>query len=188
MNYINDLNTFNSIFREYQSRFLRFAQSYVHDAAVAEDVVMESFMYFWENRQQLPSSVNIPAYILITVKHKCLNYLQHLDVRAIVSEELKEHAEWRLTTQITNLEACEPHELFSTEVQALVEITLSSLPTQTAQIFRMSRYESKSHKDIASELNLSTKAVEFHITKATRTLRIALKDYLILLFFIYFVK
>lgn len=188
MNNKSDLNTFNSIFQEYQPRFLLFAQSYLRNILVAEDVVMESFMYYWENRQQLSSSINIPAYILTTVKHKCLNYLQHLDVRAKVSEELTEHAEWKLYIQITTLEACDPQELFSSEVQALVEKTLASLPVQTALIFKMSRYENKSNKDIASELNLSTKAVEFHITKTLKKLRIVLKDYLVLLYFINLLK
>ena len=108
MNNKSDLNTFNSIFQEYQPRFLLFAQSYLRNILVAEDVVMESFMYYWENRHQLSSSINIPAYILTTVKHKCLNYLQHLDVRTKVSEELTEHAEWKLYIQITTLEACDP--------------------------------------------------------------------------------
>jgi hypothetical protein len=36
----------------------------------------------------------------------------------------------------------------------------------------------KSHKEIAELLDITTKGVEFHISKATRTLRLALKDYL----------
>jgi RNA polymerase sigma-70 factor (ECF subfamily) len=51
----------------------------------------------------------------------------------------------------------------------------------------MSRYENKSHKEIADLLNMTTKGVEYHINKATKVLRIALKDYLpttLLLFFL----
>lgn len=42
----------------------------------------------------------------------------------------------------------------------------------------MSRYENKSHKEIAALLEMTTKGVEFHISKSTRALRLALKDYL----------
>ena len=42
----------------------------------------------------------------------------------------------------------------------------------------MSRYENKSHKEIAALLEMTTKGEEFHISKSTRTLRLALKDYL----------
>ena len=49
----------------------------------------------------------------------------------------------------------------------------------------MSRYENKSHKEIASLLNITPKGVEFHISKSTKALRTALRDYLpvALLFF-----
>ncbi|MFA6769101.1 MAG: sigma factor-like helix-turn-helix DNA-binding protein, partial [Parabacteroides sp.] len=46
------------------------------------------------------------------------------------------------------------------------------------------RYQNQSHKRIAEELNISTKAVEFHITKALKILRITLKDYLPALLFL----
>lgn len=52
------------------------------------------------------------------------------------------------------------------------------LPEQTRRIFEMSRYENLSYKEIALRLNISTKGVEFHITKALKVLRVALRDYL----------
>ena len=45
---ILDLKAFNRLFGEYQQRFIRFAGTYVSDAATAEDIVMESFMAAWE--------------------------------------------------------------------------------------------------------------------------------------------
>ena len=44
---ILDLKAFNRLFGEYQQRFIRFAGTYVSDAATAEDIVMESFMAAW---------------------------------------------------------------------------------------------------------------------------------------------
>ena len=41
----------------------------------------------------------------------------------------------------------------------------------------------QSHKEIAAALGISTKTVEFHITKALKVLRVALKDYFPLLAF-----
>ena len=76
------------------------------------------------------------------------------------------------------LEACDPEELFSSEAQRLIDETLESLPEKTRTIFIMSRYENKSHKEIAEHLDLSTKSIEFHISKALGVLRKRLKDYL----------
>ena len=49
----------------------------------------------------------------------------------------------------------------------------------------MSRYESLSVKEIAHELSLSTKSVEYHITKSLKLLRIALKEYLPIFYFLF---
>ena len=166
----NYTNNFNQFFIDYQRRFIHFASTYVHDEAVAEDFVIESIMYYWENKERLPSDINIPAYVLTVLKHKCIDYLRNQQVR-----------------QIATLEELEPNEIFTAEIQEIVNRTLETLPEQTRRIFAMSRYENKSHKEIADLLNMTTKGVEYHINKATKVLRIALKDYLpttLLLFFL----
>ena len=49
-----DLRQFNDFFSECRQGFIRFAHTYVHDEMVAEDIVMEAFMYYWNNRENLP--------------------------------------------------------------------------------------------------------------------------------------
>ena len=43
-----NIEVFNELFGSYRQRFIRFASSYIADAAVAEDIVMESFVAAWE--------------------------------------------------------------------------------------------------------------------------------------------
>ena len=152
-----DLKAFNQLFTDYQGRFIRFANTYVRDIAVAEDFTIEALMYYWENRHSLEKDSNAPAYILTIIKNKCLNYLQHLQVREDVNEQLLNHAEWELNTRISTLEACDPDELFTAEAQEIVNKTLAVLPEQTRVVFIMSRYENKSHKTIAETLGITTK-------------------------------
>ena len=181
-----DLNFFNKFFIDYQQRFVHFACTYVHDEAVAEDFVIESMMYYWENKDRLPADTNIPAYVLTTIKHKCIDHLRHQQIRQDVSDEISQIYAWELSGRIVTLEDFEPYEVFTAEIQEIVDKTLDSLPEQTRRIFRMSRYENKSHKEIAALLEMTTKGVEFHISKSTRELRLALKDYLpVSLLFLY---
>lgn len=175
---MSDLKVFNQLFTDYQSRFVRFANAYVRDIDIAEDFTIDSLMYYWENRNTLPSDINIPAYILISIKHKCLNYLQHLQVRQEVNEKLKDIAEWELSTRIASLHACDPTELFTAEIQAIVRKTLEELPERTREIFKMSREENLTYKEIAEQMNITVKGVEFHISKAIKSLQSALQDYL----------
>lgn len=76
-----DIDSFNRLFADYADRFIHFAGTYVEDDMAAEDIAIESLMYYWENRHRLAPGSNVPAYILTVIKHKCLNYLQRLRTR-----------------------------------------------------------------------------------------------------------
>lgn len=173
----SEIHAFNQLFTDYKSRFVRFAHTYVSDAMTAEDIAIESLMYYWENRAHLAPDSNVPAYILTVIKHKCLNYLQRLRTQEEIVAYLKDCETWELNLRIATLEACNPEKLFSDEVRQLVEKALATLPAQTRDIFIRSRYHNQSHKEIAEALGISTKSVEFHITKALKVLRVVLKDY-----------
>lgn len=174
----NDLKIFNQLLYDYQNRFIRFANTYVHNPSVAEDFTMEALMYYWENRASLSADTNPPAYILTIIKHKCLNYLQHQQIHLDTTAQLIDHAHWELSTRIATLQACEPDELFSIEIQAIVNKTLNALSEQTRRIFVMNRFQNMTQKKIAETLQITPKGVEFHINKALKALRIALKDYM----------
>lgn len=182
----DELLLFNKFFADYQQRFIRFAFTYTRDEVIAEDIVSESMMYYWENKERLPQDTNLPAYVLTTIKHKCLNYLRHIQLKEDVLNDLASHSQWELSTRIATLEACEPNELFDNEVRSIVGKVLSKLPETTSRIFVMSRNENKSYKEIAAIMNMSTKGVEFHMAKVMRILRIALKDYLLLCLYLFY--
>lgn len=179
-----DIISFNRLFTENHARFVRFASTYVDDRMAAEDIVMEAMMYYWENRRRLEFGLNSPAYIFTAIKNKCLNYLRDKQYRQQASEQLMEHASWKLSLQLATLEACDPEELFSDEIERLVNEALGRLPETTRRIFIMSRFEEKSHREIAAEMNMSVKGVEYHISKATSALKHALKDFLPILLFL----
>lgn len=177
MNDSQDLKNFNSLFENYFQRFVHFACSYVKETKVAEDITMEAFMSYWENRYRLTPDTNPPAYILTIIKNKSISHLRHMQTHNIVTDKLTEHYAWKLNLQISTLEACNPEQIFSTEVQTIVHEVLKNLPDRTVEIFKLSRFEKLSHKAIAERMNITTKGVEFHISKALKIMRIALKDY-----------
>lgn len=182
---MNELNPFIQFFSENRLQFIRFAQSYTHDASIAEDIVMEAMMKYWENRHDLPVDTNLPAYVLTIVKNKALNYLRHLQYMDEASEYLSSHSKWEISNRIATLEACNPESLFTDEIRQIVKEVLAELPPITARIFTLSREENKSYKEIAEITELTVKGVEYHMGKAIQTLRTALKDYLIFIPFLY---
>lgn len=181
----SETDIFGNLYTTYRLRFIRFAQTYLADISLAEDIVMESLAYYWEHRRELKSDENIPAYLLTVIKHKCLNHLRQERLHGERNRLLSEVALWELDFKINTLSSCDPYELYSSEVQEIVNRTLKKLPSKTKQIFLMNRYENISYPEIAQRLNLNQKTIEYHISKALKELRIALKDYFpSLIFFI----
>ncbi len=181
-----DIKELSRLLESYKGRFISFANSYVQEFSVAEDFTMEAFMDYWEMREMLQPDSNVPAYILTLIKHKCLNHLKRKQLQEDVSQRLRTVAEWELNLQISSLEVCEPTELFTTEIKEIVNRTLQQLPEQTRRVFLMSRFENKTRKEIADELNMTSKGVEYHISKALAALRVNLKDYYTILPFLFY--
>ena len=71
------------------------------------------------------------------------------------------------------------------ELMAKIEKAVMRLPDSYRITFEMSRYQDKTYKEIAKELNVSIKLVEYRIQQSLRLLRVELKDYLPLITIIF---
>lgn len=174
---------FNSIYtRNYQRSFM-FVKSYVHDDMVAEDIVAESLFKFWQLCKK--STEEVKEVLLLTIlKNASIDHLRREKSKNEAMNQVENIAVRDLEILISSLDACNPQEIFSKEIQQIVQDTLKTLPQQTQDIFIMSRIENLSVKEIAKAKHITTKAVEYHITKTLKVMRISLKDYFpILLFF-----
>lgn len=180
---MNTLN-FSQIYTQYNKSSFLFVKSYVRDDMAAEDIVSEALFTLWQTLKS--ESVEYPHALLVTIlKNGALNYLKHQDIAENAKNVLSSNMARDLNYRITTLEACDPQEIFSAEISDIVEKTLQSLPDQTRRVFEMSRYDHMSVKEIAETLSISPKAVEYHITKSLKHLRIALKEYLPLFYFLF---
>lgn len=174
---------FDRLFLQYKQAFVDIAFSYVRERMVAEDLVTDSFLTFWNKRAEITDE-NIPAYILTIVKNRCLSFLrsetQHQRVRDGIARR------WTNIRQATlhSLEYSDPKTLFLTEVETIVQQQLEAMPATMRRIFIDHRYRDMTYRQIAATYGLSTNQVDFEIRKATRLLRLALKDYLIVLLII----
>ena len=126
-----ETETFNKLYTDYRLRFIRFAQTYIPDISIAEDIVMDTLAYYWEHRRDIKNDENILSYLLTAIKHKCLNYLRQERFHYEKNNSLSELALWELDFKISALSACDPCELYTNEVQEIVNHTLEKLPSKT---------------------------------------------------------
>lgn len=178
-------NSFAELYAAYHQKCFLFTKSYVHDTFVAEDIASEVLIKLYEVTRT-EEITNIPAYLLTLLKNKSLDYLKSLATRKKAYNHLSELGNEELNFRISSLEECDPNIIFSKEIEQIIEQTLSKLSSQTREIFVLSRYENLTNKEIALQLDMSVKNVEYHMSKALKLLRTNLKDYLpsvIILFF-----
>ncbi len=179
------VNSFNEIYTSYYKKSFFFAKSYVHDDLAAEDIASESLIKLWE-KLKTEQIDYIEPLLLTILKNKALDYLKHEEVKRTAFESMADWHQQELSIRISTLESCDPNEIFSDEVESIIRETLKLLPEQTRQIFLLSRFENKSNKEIAEQMGISIKGVEYHISKALKALRITLKDYLPLFYFFFY--
>lgn len=179
------VNSFNEIYTSYYKKSFFFAKSYVHDDLAAEDIASESLIKLWE-KLKTEKIDYIEPLLLTILKNKALDYLKHEEVKRTAFESMVDWHQQELSIRISTLESCDPNEIFSDEAESIIRETLKLLPEQTRRIFLLSRFENKSNKEIAEQMGISIKGVEYHISKALKALRITLKDYLPLFYFFFY--
>lgn len=173
---------FNSIYTNYYRKAFLFTLSYVHNDQVAEDIVSEAIIHLWELSKEREIS-NVEAILITYIRSKSLNYLKHIQAQENVCQTLLDKGQRELEIRISTLEACDPNEILSKELRAKVKTLLADMPEKTRIAFVRDRLDGKSHKEIAEELGISVKGVEYHIGKAVKMLRDNLKEYAPVLFF-----
>lgn len=180
-------NSFNDIYTSYYKKSFFFAKSYVHDDLAAEDIASESLIKLWERLKVDSVDEKYVLPLLLTIlKNKALDYLKHEEVKRTAFEAMADWQRQELSMRVSALEACNPDEIFSEEVESIIRATLNTLSEQTRQAFILSRFENKSNKEIADDMEISVKGVEYHISKALKALRVTLKDYLPLFYFFFY--
>lgn len=178
---------FEDLYKRFYRKSFLFTMSYVHNEMAAEDITSEVLIKLWAEIRR--GGINNPdAFLLTLLKNKALDYLKHEAIKDEAFSNMKATHQEELDMRISMLESCDPEEVFTTEIQQIIHNTLATFPEQTRLIFEMSRFDNKTNKEIADELGLSVKSIEYHITKVLRALRVSLKDYLPLFYFFFFFK
>lgn len=151
------------LFSEHYEQLHRYAFTILKDGDTAKDIVQAIFLNLWEKRASLNINTSPKAYLFRCVYNESLNYLKKQDT-------LKKH-HFSATAGVMQDE----QKPFAWEddllLKARIEGALNNLPPQCREVFVKSRAEEKKYSEIASELNISVKTVEAHMSKALRLIR-----------------
>jgi RNA polymerase sigma-70 factor (ECF subfamily) len=164
----DDLHAFQEIYDKYWDKMYSMAYLSLGVKEEAEDIVQSVFENIWKGRHNL-NILKLSTYLIVAVKNATFGYIKsQINMRKyqeyLIFQELQNS---NLTEQIVNYE----------HLQKAINEAMTQLPEKTVEVFKLSRFSNKSVKEIANELQLSEKAVEYHITKSLKLLKNQLKDY-----------
>lgn len=169
----NDHHAWKQVFDIYYNRLIYFAKQLVKDEMEAQDIVIESFCKLWQRREKFETLNNIRAFLYITVRNACFDYLKHLQCWLAIQKEIRDLScsnEYPLESFNHNI-----------ELLKIINDEIEKLPPQARQIFKMVYFEELKIADIAQKLQLTEQAVRNNKSRAINLLKTALIDKLITL-------
>lgn len=165
---------FDALFIKYYAMLCAYARSFV-SVEDAEEVVQDTMLWMWENRKTNDIETSLHYYLFKAVKNKCftLNNRNSLrfQIEKILTPDMQELFE-------------DPDFYILEELTQKIEKAIQNLPESYRIAFEMNRFQNKTYQEIATELNVSPKTVDYRIQQALKQLRTELKDYLPLLLFL----
>ena len=166
-----DQKAFDTLFRRYYPMLCAYGHRFV-ELEDAEEIVEDSLLWIWENRETLVIESSLNSYLFKMVYRRALNKLAHID--ATQRADTRCYEEMQEMLQDTDYYQIE-------ELAKRIEDAVAALPESYREAFVMHRFRDMSYKEIAETLGVSPKTIDYRIQQALKQLRMDLKDYLPLL-------
>lgn len=157
-----DQEAFRMIYDRHWDKLLVVAAKRLDSVVEAEEAVQDIFLNLWRKRETFELKVSFENYLAVAVKFEVIN------------RRAKRVRESALQGELVALPSSVNEGNFSFDLEYLqrqLEQTILSLPPKCRLVFRLSRDNDYTNKEIADELGITEKAVEKHMTKALKTLR-----------------
>ncbi|HRB51266.1 MAG TPA: RNA polymerase sigma-70 factor [Niabella sp.] len=162
---------YKQVFELHYEALYGYACSILKEETYVEDIIQNIFIKLWQNREMIVADT-VKSYLYTAVRNDCNNQIKHKGVQA-------RHSKFVMDAENNSVHH-NPAEV--KELQEKVQFLINQLPEKCGTIFYLCRQSGLSYKEIAEALNISVKTVENQMSKALKTLRTGLAEYLVSLF------
>lgn len=162
-----DKYAFEQLFKEFLSPLVNFASGLTSSRQEAEDIAMYALNKLWEFHAKFETKENIRAFLYITVRNNCLNYLKANDRKRKAQKEI------RYTSGETTCESIENHvhvKISNNDHLHRFHKEVEALPPQCKEVFKL-RCAGLNNPQIAEKLNTTIGTVEVQMSRALSILR-----------------
>jgi RNA polymerase sigma-70 factor (family 1) len=169
-----ETHALNHVFKLYNRPLRYFAEQLTGDRQEAEDIVAETFIKLWKRHPHFETALNIRAFLYITARNACLDFLNYTK---------KQHERKKELTYLSSDDE-QPiiHTMIKAEILGEIYREIEQLPTECKKVFKMSYLEGLRNQEIADQLNLSVHTVKNQKARAIKLMRVRLNISQLILF------
>jgi RNA polymerase sigma-70 factor (ECF subfamily) len=173
-----DSFAFEILFYKYRNKVKGFARNMVPAQIDSEEVVQEVFVKVWMKREMIKPDKDFQAYLFSIAKNLILDYLKSAVNRRLyfVEENFQQDMLIEEGSEITITQEAE---------DKLMEL-IDQMPERRREIFKLSRFNGMSYKQIAERLHITENTVDSQIRNALAFLRKEFRKFLALAFLYFF--
>ncbi len=158
----SDHALFSKIHQLYHHRVYTFVKKRSQSLFLAQEVTQLTFIRLWEIRQKLSEVYGIDIQLFKIAKSILID-----EIRKANTQNL--HIKKSTDAYLDFYEEEDRHH--NKDTLQHIYLAFENLPPVRKKVFKLSRVKGYSYKEIASELSISTKTVENHISKAIKQIR-----------------
>lgn len=166
---------FTLLYEKYWEKLYYIAFQHTQSTQESEDLVHEIFIDLWNNRKKIKINKKVSSYIFTAIKYKIFRLYDAKSVRQKYLRTIKREKIYSANNTGTELTFNELYNTIMCEVE--------KLPERCKLIFKLRKFEDYSVEEVAQKLGISKNTVNNQMTKATRVLKLNLKEYLNSIFF-----
>ena len=165
----DDEHAMERIFDTYYAYLVNAAYHMLRDEHQAKDLVQDVLFNFWSKREEISIETGLKAYLKRATVNKSIDQIRRKK-RFGVPEEITDFNQASLDASVQEV-------METSDLEATILAAIKTLPERCQLVFSLSRFEDLSHKEIDEKLDISTKTIENQMTKALKTIRLAVKQY-----------
>lgn len=158
------------LFHQYYDDLCRYTLVFTKDIVIAENIVQDLFVYLWEHRQTIEIHLSFESYLYQASRYKALNYKRDQSRKEEKLPFLLEQNSFKVSVGAD--EAIEYKEL-----NQILYKAIELLPSRCQQIFRLSRTNELSYREIAELMDISISTVDNQINTAIKKIKTHVKRY-----------
>ena len=176
---------YRMLYDQYYDMLCALAYQYVKDDFIAESIVGDVIFNIWEHRKTLEILTSLKAYLVKSIRNRCINYLEHLKVKR-QSEQILEQLHSKQQKEYFSDIDYPLAKIISMEMEESLAKAIAALPDECREVFRLCRMEELSYAEVSAQLHISVNTVKYHMKNALAQLREQFKDYLPILAILFF--